>query len=173
MSIPSRNSDPANIQGDERTFFVSSSTWGHRSLFQTERTCNLFIDVLYSYRKQGRYLLHEFVLMRTHFHVLLTVDAELSIERAVQLIKGGFSFRAKKELGITQEIWEKGFSDHRIRNEEEYFARKKYIHLNPVEAHLAQAPEEYAYSSAHPGYELDDPPQRLKPASLVASVRHA
>ncbi len=172
MSIPSRNSDPANIQSDERTFFVTSSTWGQKSLFQTERTCKLFIDVLYSYRRQGRYLLHEFVLMPTHFHILLTVAADLSIERAVQLIKGGFSFRAKKELGIAQEIWEKGFSDHRIRNSEEYFARKRYIHLNPVEAHLAEMSEDYPYSSAHPGFELDDPPQRLKPLSLAAAEGH-
>ena len=111
--------------------------------------------------------------MRTHFHVLLTMNANLSVERAVQLIKGGFSFRAKKELGIAQEIWEKGFSDHRIRDSEEYSARRKYIHLNPVEAHLAQTSEEYPYSSAHAGYELDDPPQRLKPVSLVAAGRHA
>lgn len=172
MSIPSRNADPENIQGDERTFFVTSSTWGHKSLFQTERTCKLFIDTLYSYRRQGRFLLHEFVLMHTHFHILLTVNADLSIERAVQLIKGGFSFRAKKELGIAQEIWEKGFSDHRVRDSEEYFVRKKYIHLNPVEAHLAERPDDYPYSSAHPGYERDEVPQRLKPLSLAAAERH-
>jgi hypothetical protein len=29
----------------------------------------------------------------------------------LQLIKGGFSFRAKKELGFGGEIWEKSFRD--------------------------------------------------------------
>ncbi len=115
--------------------------------------CKLFIDVLYSNRRQGRFLLHEFVVMRNHFHVLLTVNSELSIERAVQYIKGGFSFRAKKQLGIAAEIWDKG--------------RK-----NPVQEGLSQTPEAYPYGSAFPGYELDEPPQRLKPVTLVAAGRH-
>ncbi len=108
--------------------------------------------------------------MRTHFHVLLTVDSDMSIEKTVQLIKGGFSFRAKKELGIVQEVWEKGFSDHRIRTEEEYFTRRKYIYMNPVEAHLCDNPEAFLYSSASGMYELDDPPQRLKPVSSAAAA---
>jgi hypothetical protein len=43
------------------------------------------------------------------------------LERALQLIKGGFSYRAKKELGFASEIWEKSFHDWRVRDWEEYF----------------------------------------------------
>jgi len=57
--------------------------------------------------------LHEFVLMPDHFHLLITPLSTL--ERALQLIKGGFSFRAKKELGFLGEIWEKSFYDRRVR----------------------------------------------------------
>ena len=32
------------------TYFVTASTWGHRSLFQTDRMARLFIDTLYHYR---------------------------------------------------------------------------------------------------------------------------
>lgn len=38
--------------------------------------------------------------MPDHFHVLITVEGEMTIERAVQFIKGGFAFRAGKELGF-------------------------------------------------------------------------
>jgi len=34
--------------------------------------------------------------MPDHFHLLITPAHEVSLEKAVQLIKGGFSFRAKK-----------------------------------------------------------------------------
>src|SRR6266566_7977562 len=36
--------------------------------------------------------------MPDHFHVLITPT--ITLERALQLIKGGFSFRATKELGF-------------------------------------------------------------------------
>jgi len=32
----------------------------------------LFLEVLLHYRQQGKYLLHEFVLMPDHFHLLIT-----------------------------------------------------------------------------------------------------
>ena len=42
------------------TYFVTASTWGHRSLFQTERMARLFIDTLHHYRREQRFLIHEF-----------------------------------------------------------------------------------------------------------------
>ena len=126
----------------------------------------LFVDVLFGYRSQEKYLLHEFVLMPDHFHLLITPLATL--ERALQLIKGGFSFRAKKELGFQGEIWEKGFYDRRVRDWEEYSAFRQYIHRNPVKRGLALAPEAYPYSSARTALALDAVPQRLKPSELSA-----
>jgi putative transposase len=116
------------------------------------------------YRGQGKYLLHEFVLMPDHFHLLLTPT--LTLERAVQLIKGGFSFRAKKELGFGGEIWQKSFYDRRVRDADEYFAFREYIYQNPVKQRLVAAAAEYTYSSVK--LELDGVPQRLKPARIGA-----
>jgi hypothetical protein len=73
---------------------------GKQKLLQSDRAAELFLRVLYDYRAQNKFRLHEFVVMPDHFHVLLTVGSEITIERAVQFIKGGFSFRAGKELGM-------------------------------------------------------------------------
>ena len=147
-------------------YFITASAFQKQSLFQSERMARLFLDVLFSYRRQRRYLLHEFVLMPDHFHVLITPTETL--ERALQLIKGGLSFRAKKELGFGGEIWEKSFHDRRVRDWEEYCAFRRYIHMNPVKRGLVAVPEQYPYSSVAPGMELDAVPQRLKPSRVVA-----
>jgi putative transposase len=109
-------------------------------------------------------LLHEFVLMPDHFHLLMTPS--IALERSVQLIKGGFSYRAKKELGSNAEIWQRGFSDHRIRDWEDYERHVNYIYLNPVKRRLCERAEEYKYSSAYSGWKLDPIPQGLKPDKL-------
>ena len=105
--------------------------------------------------------------MPDHFHLLIT--PLICLERAVQMIKGGFSYRAKKELGSNAEIWQRGFADHRIRDAEDYDKHVHYIHLNPVKKHLCQSPAEYRYSSAYPGWKLDPIPQWLKPLANAAS----
>ncbi len=151
---------------NQQTYMVTSTTWGRRSLFQAERWAKLFIDTLYHYRGSA-YLLHEFVVMPDHFHAIISPKA--SLEKAVQFIKGGFSFRAKKELGSNMEVWQKGFSDHRIRDAGDYVVHVAYVHQNPVKERLCAAPEGYPYSSAHVGFELDPVPQRLKPLSKATA----
>ncbi len=71
------------------TYFVTAGTWEGRSLFQSERLAQLFLETLFHYRKQSRFLIHEFVLMPNHLHFLLTPGPNVTLERAMQLIKGG------------------------------------------------------------------------------------
>src|SRR5438105_542868 len=89
-----------------RTFFITAITHGRRSLLQTPRMANLFIDVLKENRSKSRFLLHEYVVMPNHVHLLLTPSPENPLEKCVQYIKGGFSFRTKKELRFEEEIWQ-------------------------------------------------------------------
>jgi len=149
------------------TYFITASTFQKQNLLQSERMAGLLLKVLFHYRDQKKYLLHEFVIMPNHFHLLLTpLD---SLEKALQLIKGGFSYRAKKELGFTEELWQQSFYDHRVRNTEEYERCRHYIHQNPALRGLIEVAEAYGYSSASPGFMLDEVPQRLKPLGVVAS----
>jgi len=77
------------------------------------------------------------------------VGPELSIEKAVQMIKGNFSYRAKKELGYPWEIWQKGFSEVQITTEASFVHHQNYIDENPVRAGLARSAEEYPYCSTY------------------------
>ena len=126
----------------------------------------LFMQTLHSYRGRA-YLLHEYVLMPEHFHILITPT--VTLERAVQFLKGGFSFRAKKELGSSMEIWQRGFSDHRIRDTEDFRVHIDYIYRNPVGRKLVEKAVDYAYCSAFPRRRKDELPQWLKPGVDVDS----
>lgn len=128
---------------------MTSNTAQGRHLLQAERLANLLIDVLRTNTLQGRFRVHDFVVMPDHIHVLLSIDGATSIERAVQLIKGGFSFRAKRELGFPGEIWRRGFSEVRILDRANFLSYREYIDDNPVRAGLADSAENYPYCSAY------------------------
>jgi putative transposase len=99
--------------------------------------------------------------MPEHFHILITPS--VTLERAVQFMKGSFSFRAKKELGSSMEIWQTGFSDHRIRGVDDYLNHVHYIYRNPVGRQLVENVVDYPYCSTFPGATKDEVPQWLKP----------
>jgi putative transposase len=100
--------------------------------------------------------------MPDHIHLLLTPAEEISLERAIQFIKGGFSFRLKAHGAA----WQASFSNHRIRDLEDYENHREYIRMNPVRTGLAERAEEYPYSSAAGAIRLDPVPPGLKPYSL-------
>jgi len=160
---PAREHATNNAQ----TYFVTSDPWERRALFHAEPWARLFFKTLLVHRGDA-YLLHEFVLMPDHFHLLIT--PRNALERAVQLIKGGFSYQVKRELESNAEIWRRGFADHRIRDAEDYDKHLHYIHLNPVKKHLCASPEEHRYSSAYPRWKLDPIPQWLKPSGPREAV---
>src|ERR1700743_2212913 len=120
MSIPARSERTG-------TFFVTSATFHCRRLFQVAANAELFLEMLQQYRREGHYKLHAFVVMPDHIHLLLT-PLIVSLERIVGLIKGGFSH----SLSSSFPVWQRGFTDHRIRNREEFETRRSYIHENPV-----------------------------------------
>jgi putative transposase len=143
----------------DRTFFITSVSAQRKTLFQRDATSDLLVDVFQHYRGQGKYLLHDFVIMPDHFHALITPAPEISLEKAVQFIKGGFSFRLKSKLPV----WQPSFTNHRIRDVEDFERHRDYIRMNPVRADVAAKVEDYAYSSANGRFALDPMPLGLKP----------
>ena len=107
------------------------------------------IDVLRSYVAAGKFQVHDFVVMPNHVHVLLTVGADMTIEKAMQFIKGGFSYRLRKECGYLGEVWQRGFSEVRVENRRSLVKHREYIAANPVRAGLVDSPEKYPYCFAY------------------------
>ena len=105
----------------------------------------LLIDVLRSYVAARKFQLHDFVVMPDHLHLLLTVPGDMTIEKAMQLIKGRFSYRLKHELQYLGEVWQRGFYESRADSEESFLRYREYIAQNPVKAGLADSPGQYPY----------------------------
>jgi putative transposase len=126
------------------TYFVTSVTSQRRQLFQVAANAELFLETLQAYRHQGHYKLHALVVMPDHIHLLLTPLGE-TVERVMGLTKGGFYHR----LASKGTAWQRGFSDHRIRDAEDFLTRRAYIRQNPVRARLVELPGSHSYSSAY------------------------
>ncbi len=117
---------------------------GHR-LLQSERNATLLIDVLRSCVAERRFKLLDFVIMPDHIHLLVTVPDGMTIEKAMQLVKGRFSYRLKKDLGYLGEVWQHGFSEKRADTEESIARYRPYIAQNPVREGLAEVPDQYPH----------------------------
>ncbi|MGA3194488.1 MAG: transposase [Terriglobales bacterium] len=161
---------PSRLFSPPGTYFVTSRTWNYRRLFQVENNARLLLKTMFHYRREGRYLLHAFVLMPDHVHLLLTPAQDVTLERCAQFIKGAYSHELGTLIGRNSEIWQRGFTDHRIRDPRDFSHHQNYVHQNPVIAGLVLTASEYRYSSAYPGFKLDPWPPAAKAASVPASA---
>ena len=159
---PIRRMSPAG------TYFVTFQTVQRRRLFVVDSYARLFLKTLFSYRREGKFQIHAFVVMPEHVHLLFTPAPGIALERAIQLIKGGYSYRFGIAFGA-KEIWQRGFTDHRIRDDEDFAEHREYIHQNPVRRGLVVLAEEYRLSSAYPGYRLDKQTSAAKAGAEASS----
>ena len=136
-------------------YFVTTDTWQKHPLFINTELAKIVVEQIVSCRDRGFYKLHAFVLMPDHLHVLLTPTETTTIEKAMQMIKGGSAHRIGVEKPQSFPIWHSGFHDRWMRDAEEYQASKHYIEQNPVKAGLVDKAEDYPLSSANGEYVLD------------------
>ncbi len=129
---------------ETRTYLVTAVTAERRSLFQVSATAELIQQTVLDYRSQGKFLLHSFVIMPDHFRALITPASDVSLEKAMQFIKGGFSFRLKSK----QDVWMRSFNESQIMSVEKFMSCVRYVEENPVRRGLVPTAEAYRFSSA-------------------------
>jgi len=156
MSTPAHRAVPGS------SYFVTTKCWQGRSTFQVTEIAEILLTTLFHYRDSGAYLLHEFVIMPDHLHVMLTPNSETSLEKAVQLIKGGSSHQIHKVRGGKMEIWQVGFHDWTIRDLEDWKAKSNYLRMNPLTARLCERAEDWPYSSANGKFCMDRMPEKYQ-----------
>ena len=149
MSRPKHRTQPG------ATYFITTNTWQRRPLFQIPEIASIVEDAIFRYRDAGKYLVHRYVVMPDHIHVILTPGDSTSLEKAVQLIKGGSSYVIGKAREGKSPVWHEGFTEHQIRDARDFEAHVSYIDENPVKAHLAEVAREYPHGSAAGKFVLD------------------
>jgi putative transposase len=164
MSTPKHRTAPGT------SYFITTKCWQSRAVFQVAENAEILIDALFHYRDSKAYALHEFVVMPDHLHLILTPGATTSLEKAIQLIKGGSSHQIRKARSQKMEIWQVGFHDWTIRDANDWQAKAEYIHANPVRAKLVQKPQDWPYSSASGKFTLDPTPDKFLQLSSGAKA---
>lgn len=89
-----------------------------------------------------RYLLHAYVVMNDHVHVLVEPRAAFRLESIVQSWKSFSAKRIGTLRGLAGTIWQREYFDRVIRDEDEYRQKRDYILENP----FRRWPTLHAYS---------------------------
>ena len=123
-------------------YHVTSATINRESVFQDFELARHLISALQEAHIQQQAYTLAFVIMPDHFHWLMQLGEKQSLSQVVRVVK------AKATCKLGRQIWQKGFYDHALRQEESMQDIARYIVANPLRAGLVKSIGDYPHWDA-------------------------
>jgi putative transposase len=114
--------------------------------FADEDYC-VYLDWLNEYAAQSGCLIHSFVLMTNHVHILLTPEKDISAGELMKRLGQRYVQYINRTYKRSGTLWEGRFRSCIIQQENYLLTCQRYIELNPVRAEMVEDPGEYRWSS--------------------------
>lgn len=118
-----------------------------QACFFAEEDYLLYLDWLAEYAKSTGCLIHAFVLMTNHVHLLLTPEKPDSAGKLLKRLGQRYVQYINRTYQRSGTLWEGRFRSCLIQQQEYLFSCQRYIEMNPVRAGIVKHPGEYRWSS--------------------------
>ena len=128
-------------------YFITTNTIDRRPLFIDPRVCRILVDNLRFYRDRGDFLLHAYVIMPEHLHLVITT-VNVNVSGVMRNLKSHTAKDIRECLGCDGPVWQERFHDRGIRGMPQFRAMVEYVHENPVKARLVDVAADWEFSSA-------------------------
>ncbi len=113
-------------------YHVTTRGLGRRELFHTDRDREHFVELLEGMVERYRMILHAYVLMGNHYHLLIE-SPEGNVSRALQWLNTSYSVWHNIKHGCAGALFQSRFKSIPIDSEGSWALEcSLYVHLNPV-----------------------------------------
>jgi len=128
-----------------------------------------YLDVLRDARDTYGCVIHAYVLMTNHVHILLTPEQTDSISQLMQGLGRRYVRYVNSVYGRSGTLWEGRYRSALIESERYFLTCSRYVELNPVRAGMVDGPGDYPWSS-YRANALGAPDQCLSPHGLYHAL---
>ena len=111
---------------------------GHGSCLLREKANAEIVANTFRYFDHQRYILHQWVVMPNHVHVLLTVGDVVGLEHILASWKRFSALKINQRTQRSGALWQKDYFDRMIRDWDHFMNVARYIRRNPVKAKLGK-----------------------------------
>ncbi len=130
-------------------YHITTTTDGRRPIFRDFHCARLAVVELRRLHEQNIVNSLAWVLMPDHLHWLLQLKGPIALSAVIKIFKG----RSARQLGLRMDtggaVWQPGFHDHALRQEEDVLKVARYIVANPLRAGLVERIGDYPFWDAH------------------------
>jgi len=137
---------PLRLEYEGALYHVTGRGDDRRKIYFREGDYRKFLEYVAEAKKRYGILLHCYVLMSNHYHLLLeTLRANLS--RAIHYINGSYTTWINRKDKRSGHLFQGRYKAILVDKDSYLLELSRYLHLNPVRAGIVKRPEDYPYSS--------------------------
>src|SRR5512140_1219391 len=115
-------------------------------IFRDDADRILFLKLLVEEAERSRWILHDYCLMTTHYHLAIETP-ECTLSTGMHRLLGRYVQRFNRRHRRRGHLFERRFRNVLVESESHLLTVSRYIALNPVDAAIVARPEEWAWSS--------------------------
>ena len=120
---------------------------------------DLLLTILEQARRKYRFVVHGYVVMPEHVHLLITEPEEGDPSVVMKVVKQRFARQLNEKCRRTaatqgklwenppDAVWQKRFYDFSVWTEHKRIEKLRYMHRNPVKRGLVEHPDQWKWSS--------------------------
>ncbi|MFO1195257.1 MAG: transposase [Rhodoferax sp.] len=116
-------------------------------VFLSEPDRQVFLDLLRDSAAGEGVVVHAYVLMDNHFHLLLTPSVDGALSRCMQALGRSYVRHVNRSHGRSGTLWEGRYRAALLQPEAYLLPCMAYLDLNPVRHGLVLQPQDWTWSS--------------------------
>lgn len=141
---------PLRIEYEGALYHVTARGNERKPLYREEYDYQKFLDILSALSQRFGVIIHGYVLMGNHYHLLIETPRG-NITKAIHYLNATYSGYFNRKYNRAGHLFQGRYKGLLIEKERYLLTVSRYLHLNPVRAGLVKKPEEYRWSS-YPAY---------------------
>jgi putative transposase len=132
-------------------YFIVAVTQSRQPILAESASIELLRQTMRRVKEIHPFAMRAYVFLPEHMHLLIQMIGSTTISEVLHSLQWNFTLNYKRAHGITHKIslWQRGFWDHVIRDDQDLETHFQYIHHNPVKHGHVSRPEDYVHSSFH------------------------
>lgn len=132
----------------DATFHITVRCNNKRRRIKTQVDFKKYRFILRKCKEKHGFLLHNYVIMQSHLHLIIRLKSTLDISTIMHSINRWYARWYNEYYNRSGHFWEDRFYANLIEDDLQLLAVMRYIDLNPVRAGLCKKPEKWTYSGA-------------------------
>jgi len=127
-------------------YHITSRGNEKKAIFVEDEDRINFLERLEDYHDRFGILIHSYVLMDNHYHLILETPRG-NLLKVMHGLNGGHTGYFNRKYGRVGHLFQGRYRGILVERESYLIPLSRYVHLNPVRAGVVDRPEEYQWSS--------------------------